>query len=150
MKSMTLMLVLLTCGCSAISKTEALIGKVSEKADHAITIAKEAKAGAEAAADEAFAKLEAKGAPVDGSASDLGDWAIKNPLEAASVPGALLTALAALAVGYRRKKAALVAVVKGVEDASDDAKANVKAAVADAGGSDPTIRATIAAIKKTI
>lgn len=156
MKWTLLTLTLLFCGCAAVNKAEALIGKVSAqvdaikpKVDLALATASEAKAKAEKTADEALATLAAKGAPVDGSASELVAWAAKNPVEAAGVPGALLTAIAALAVGYKRKKDALGVVAKGVEDAPDDAKALVKHAIAAAGGSDKTIRATIRAAKQS-
>lgn len=159
-----LMLALLCCGCATVNKAEELIGKVSSKVDQlgpavtaaaetaktAIAVATEAKAKVEAKADTALNTLAERGAPVDGSAGDLMAWVAKHPIEAAKDPALVATALAALLMGYKRRKAvqALKAVVKGVEDAGDDAKAEVKAAIKDAGGD--AARDMIRAIKKEV
>lgn len=164
MKKTLTMLALLCCGCSTLNKAEELIGKVSDKVDKlgpkveaaaamagsAIETAKAAKAQAEAKADEAMNTLAAKGAPVDGSAGDLLKWAAANPGDAAQNGGLLATALAALLLGYKRKKAmtALAAVVKGVEDTDDDVKDKVKASIKEAGGD--AVRDVIRAVKKEV
>lgn len=167
MKKTLMMLALLCCAsCTAVNKAEELIGKVSAQVDNlkpkieaasamantAIETAKAAKAQVEAKADNALNTLETKGAPVDGSAGDLLKWAAANPGDAAQNGGLLATALAALMLGYKRKKAmtALATVVKGVQDASPDAQANVKAAIKDAGGSESGVRELIRAVKKDV
>lgn len=167
MKSMILLsTALLCCACSTVNKAEELIGKVSSKVDQlapavtaaaetakaAIAVAQETKAKVEKQADDALNTLAAKGAPVDGKAGDLLRWLGENPMEAAKDPALVATALAALLMGYKRRKAitALKAVVKGVEDASPDAQANVKAAIKDAGGSLAGVRETIREIKKEV
>lgn len=174
MKSMIwLSTVLLCCGCSTVNKAEealtdakVLIGKVSSKVDQlapavtaaaetakaAIAVAQETKAKVEKQADEAMNGLAEKGAPVDGTAGDLLKWAAANPVDAAQNGGWLATALVAILMGHKRKKAlaALATVVKGVEDASPDAQANVKAAIKDAGGSASGVRELIREIKKEV
>ena len=174
MKSMILLsTALLCCACSTVNKAEealsdakVLIGKVSSKVDQlapavtaaaetakaAIAVAQETKAKVEAKADTALNTLGDKGAPVDGKAGDLLRWLGENSMEAAKDPALVATALAALLMGYKRRKAvaALKAVVKGVEDASPDAQANVKAAIKDAGGSLAGVRDTIREIKKEV
>lgn len=157
---------LLCCGCSTVNKAEELIGKVSAKVDQlgpavtaatetakaAVAMAQEAKAKVEAKADTALNTLGDKGAPVDGKASDLLAWLKDNPMEAAKDPALVATALVALLMGYKRRRAltALAAVVKGVEDASPDAQANVKAAIKDAGGSASGVRELIREVKKEV
>lgn len=165
MKKILTTLALLCCvSCTAVNKAEELIGKVSAQVDNlkpkveaasamantAIETAKAAKAQAEAKADEAMNTLAAKGAPVDGSAGDLLKWAAQNPGDAAQNGGLLATALTALLLGYKRKKAmtALAAVVKGVEDTDDDVKDKVKASIKEAGGD--AVRDVIRAVKKEV
>lgn len=174
MKSMILLsTALLCCACSTVNKAEeamsdakVLIGKVSSKVDQlapavtaaaetakaAIAVAQETKAKVEKQADDALNTLAEKGAPVDGKAGDLLRWVGQNPLEAAKDPALVATALAALLMGYKRKKAitALKAVVKGVADTSEDAQAEVKANIADAGGNESGVRDLIRAIKKEV
>lgn len=169
---------LLCCVCSmascraveradeALSDAKVLIGKVSAKVDQlgpavtaasetakaAIAVAQETKAKLEAKADVALNTLAERGAPVDGTAGDLLKWVKDNPMQAAKDPALVATALAALLMGYKRRKAltALAAVVKGVEDASPDAQANVKAAIKDAGGSASGVRELIREVKKEV
>jgi hypothetical protein len=149
-----------------VNKAEELIGKVSAKVDQlgpavtaaaetakaAVVVAQEAKAKAEATADKALDHFAAKGAPVDDGAGAFLAWAKDNPMEAAKEPALFATTLAALLMSYKRKKAvaALKAVVKGVEDASDGAKAEVKAAIKEAGGSADGVRDVIRAVKKDV
>lgn len=165
-KTLTTLALLCCVSCTAVNKAEELIGKVSAQVDNlkpkieaasamantAIETAKAAKAQAEAKADEAMNTLAAKGAPVDGSAGDFMSWVAKNPLDAAKDPTLVATTLAAILLGYQRKKAmkALATVVKGVQDASPDAQANVKAAIKDAGGSESGVRELIRAVKKDV
>lgn len=165
MKTTTLlMLGLLCCGCATVNKAEELIGKVSAKVDQlgpavtaatetakaAVAVAQEAKAAVEAKADTALNTLADKGAPVDGSAGDLLSWVGKHPMEAAKDPALVATALTALMLGYKRRKAvqALAAVVKGVEDAPADAASAVKASIKEAGGD--AVRDVIRAVKKEV
>lgn len=162
MRPTILLLALLCCGCSTVSKAEALIGSLASKVDElgpavttAAATAKAASEGvaalrakSEAAAEKALADLAAKGAPVDGSAGDLAKWTASNPVEAVGSGGALLTALAALAAGYRRKARALAVVVKGVEDAPPEAREATKAAIRGAGGD--AVRDVIRAAKRSV
>jgi len=163
-KTLTTLALLCCVSCTAVNKAEELIGKVSAQVDNlkpkveaaaalantAVETAKAAKAQAEAKADEALNGLAAKGAPVDGSAGDLLKWAAANPGDAAQNGGLLATALAALLLGYKRKKAmtALAAVVKGVEDSDDDVKEKVKASIKESGGD--AVRDVIRAVKKEV
>lgn len=166
---------LLCCACftgcgtiqkadEALTDTKVLIGKVSAKveelapkvtaaatlAQSAIDSAKEAKAAAEAKADVALNTLAERGAPVDGSAGDFLAWAAKHPVDAAKDPALFATALAALLLGHKRKKAvdALKAVVKGVEDAPSQAADAVKASIKEAGGD--KVRDMIREIKRSV
>lgn len=163
-KTLTTLALLCCVSCTAVNKAEELIGKVSAQVDNlkpkieaasamantAIETAKAAKAQAEAKADEAMNTLAAKGAPVDGSAGDFLSWVGKNPLDAAKEPTLVATTLAAILLGYQRKKTkdALRAVVKGVEDSDDDVKDKVKASIKDAGGD--AVRDVIRAVKKEV
>lgn len=165
-KTLTTLALLCCASCTAVNKAEELIGKVSVQVDNlkpkieaasamantAIETAKAAKAQAEAKADEAMNTLAAKGAPVDGSASDMLKWAAQNPMDAAQNGGLLATVMTAILLGYKRKKAkdALAVIVKGVEDASPDAQANVKAAIKEAGGSQAGVRDLIRQVKKEV
>jgi outer membrane murein-binding lipoprotein Lpp len=164
MKWTILTLGLLCCGCATVNKAEELIGKVSAKVDQlgpavtaatetakaAVAVAQEAKAKAEAKADAALDTLAAKGAPVDGTAGELGSWLKDHPMEAVKDPALVATALTALLLGYKRKRAAdaLRVVVKGVAEADPEAAAKVKAAIKGAGGD--AVRDVISAVKKGI
>lgn len=135
-----LTLSLLCCGCGTIQKGEELIGKLSAKVDQlspivnaTVTGLAEVKAKVEKDRDDAFAKIEALGAPTDSAASLL-KWAADNPVTATGSGGSILTALGWLALGYKRKKAALAVVVNGVENAPLEHSAAVKAAVKAEGG----------------
>lgn len=171
MRLTKLTLVLLCSGlslsCAVAGKAEELIGKVSAKVDQlspvvtqavdtaksALAAAEQAKAQAQAAADKAFADLAVKGAPLD-SAASLAKWAVQNPVEAGGSGTALLTALAALAVGYKRKKEeadkkgdALAVVTQAVESLDANAKNTLKDLVKSNGGDHPDIKAAIAEAK---
>lgn len=159
MKS-TMLLGLLCCvcsiGCRSLPSQEDLdrwklnvdkgLGAVAATVDTVKPIAESALAKVEALkldVDKATDELEAKGAPVEGSAGDLMKWAAQNPLTAAGSSGSLLTVLAGLMVGYRRKRKALEIVVNAIEGQPEAVAAPVKEAVAATGGKAPSINAAI-------
>lgn len=125
------------------------VDKAQEMAEKAMEKAEAVQAAVDAKIEASFQELEAKGAPT-GSSTELWDWVKSNPLEASGSLTAILTAFAALAAGYKRKdkklattQEALGTVARAVEDLPEDTKREVKNQVAQAGGDQPEIRATI-------
>lgn len=132
---------MLCSACSTMGEWRETVDKSLASASVAIEKAKagvevvdakitEVKAALDAKVDAAKAELAAKGAPVDGTPSELWEWAKDNPTESFGSLGALATLFTAMILKYRTARSAVAASVDGLKALPPDAQAAFKEAAA--------------------
>lgn len=132
---------------AGVDKTVATAAIIADKAKSGLDAVQAGQVALEAKIEKAYADLEAKGAPVDGTPSDLWAWAVKNPAESSSSLGALALVFGAMFAKYKRAKAAVMAQTDATAALPPETQAAVKAAAATSPHMTPGVAGFIAAVE---